>query len=373
MGNIDKARTLAEESDALNRKIGNLFNLSNSTLILGAFYNVWGELSKGEQYLKEGLDISLKINNTQQISGSYGFLGWVYYDRGEYVRAKECFERMWQVEEKTGKTAEQISNSQWVALNYVALGEIDKARALINDLGKFAHEKENKQLVADADAARAMLLRAEKKWNESIELFEKSLQEYEALGARQWNLYWLAKIVLYPYGHVYLERDQPGDREKARDILNQALEIFQKLEAKKDVEKTASLLKTLHTVPAQTPEKTMSTESLEHADVQSKIIATPGELRIGESLELEIEVKNTCKDKSILLTKITEVIPEGFIITKKPESYRREGDCLNMKDKRLEPSEKEEVKLVLTPRIQGTFHIRPKIVYLDENGKEKRF
>jgi hypothetical protein len=41
-----------------------------------------------------------------------------------------------------------------------------------------------------------------------------------------------------------------------------------------------------------------------------------------------------------------------------------------MKDKRLGPSETEEVKLVLTPRIQGTFHIRPKIVYLDENGKE---
>jgi tetratricopeptide (TPR) repeat protein len=373
MGNIDKARTLAEESDALARKIGNLFNLSNSTLILGAFYNIWGEVSKGDQYLKEALDISLRINNTQQISASYGFLGWFNYDRGGYVRAKECFERMWQVEERAGKTAEQISDSQWVALNYVALGEIDNARTLINDLGKFAHEKQNKQLVADADAIRAMLLRAEKKWNESIELFEKSLQECEALGARQWNIYWLVKNVLYPYGLVYLERDQPGDRQKARDILNQALEIFQKLDAKKDIEKTASLLKALHIVPAQAPEETMSTESLEHADVQSKIIATPGELRIGESLELEIEVKNTCKSKSILLTKITEVIPEGFIITKKPESYRREGDCLNMKDKRLEPSEKEEVKLVLTPRIQGTFHINPKIVYLDENGNEKRF
>jgi len=264
-----------------------------------------------------------------------------------------------------------MSDSQWVAMNCIALGEIDKARTLINDLRKFAHEKQNKQLIADADAIRAMLLCAERKWNESIELFEKSLQEYEALGARQWNLYWLVKNVLYPYGRVYLERDQSGDREKARDLLNQALEIFQKMDAKKDVEKTAGLLKALDTLPTQTPERTVSLESPEYADVQSKIIATPEELRIGESLELEIEVTNTCKDKSILLTKITEVIPEGFIITKKPESYRREGECLNMKDKRLGPSEREEVKLVLTPRIQGTFQIRPKIVYLDENGKER--
>jgi hypothetical protein len=217
----------------------------------------------------------------------------------------------------------------------------------------------------------AMLLRAERKWNESIELFEKSLQEYEALGARQWNVYWLVKNVLYPYGRVCLERDQSGDRGKARDLLNQALEIFQKLDAKRDVEKTASLLKTVDTLPTQTSE-TVSTESIERGDVRSKIIVTPVELRIGESLELEIEVTNACKDKSILLTKIMEVIPEGFVITKKPESYRREGDCLNIKDKRLGPSETEEVKLVLTPRVQGTFEIRPKIVYLDENGKENR-
>jgi hypothetical protein len=128
----------------------------------------------------------------------------------------------------------------------------------------------------------------------------------------------------------------------------------------------------LGTVPTETHEGAVNAESLEYADVRSKIIATPGELRIGESLELEIEVTNTCKDKSILLTKIMETIPEGFVITKKPESYRREGNCLNMKDKRLGPSEREEVKLVLIPRVQGTFQIKPRIVYLDEDGKENR-
>ena len=58
-------------------------------------------------------------------------------------------------------------------------------------------------------------------------------------------------------------------------------------------------------------------------------------------------------------------------MVKKPELYRMEGNCLNMKEKRLGPSRTEVVKLVLTPKVQGTFHIKPKIVYLDENGKEK--
>ncbi len=42
-----------------------------------------------------------------------------------------------------------------------------------------------------------------------------------------------------------------------------------------------------------------------------------------------------------------------------------------MKEKRLGPQETEEVKLVLTPKVQGTLHIKPKILYIDANGKEK--
>ena len=107
---------------------------------------------------------------------------------------------------------------------------------MLDDLRKFAHEKQNKGLIADEDVARAILFRAEKRWNESIALFEKSLQEYEALGARQWFGYFLAKFLLYEYARVYLERDQPGDKEKAGKLLNQALETLVKMGAKKDIE-----------------------------------------------------------------------------------------------------------------------------------------
>jgi hypothetical protein len=105
--------------------------------------------------------------------------------------------------------------------------------------------------------------------------------------------------------------------------------------------------------------------------VRSTIVATPRELKIGENLELEIEVTNTRKKGAILLTTIAEVIPEGFAIAKKPELYRMEGNCLIMREKQLGPSRTEIVKLVLTPKVQGTFHIRPKIAYLCESGKEK--
>jgi hypothetical protein len=184
-------------------------------------------------------------------------------------------------------------------------------------------------------------------------------------------IYIFAKLYLDEYARVYIERNQEGDKEKALDLLKESLEIYQKAGAKKEMERTMKTVEALQHPSANIREQAVSPGSYESAYVHSNIIATPRELKIGESLEMEIEVTNTCKEGAIVLTKIIDVIPEGFAVVKKPEPYRMEGNCLNMKEKQLEPQKKEEVKLLLTPKVQGTFQMKPKIVYLDVNGKEK--
>jgi tetratricopeptide (TPR) repeat protein len=371
IGDVKKALALAEESAALNRKSGNMTLLSWSLTQLGAFHQILGEWDKSEQYYKEALNISQRLDDFQSIANVCGWYGWFYFSKGEYAKAKEFFEKMYEVCEKHGAKFYQMGLSPFVVTEYIALGEFEKAHKLIDELRKYALEKEDKDLIAYADVLTARLFRAQKKWEESIKHFEKSLQEWEALGHRQWNMYSFANMLLCEYARVYIERDQEGDREKARSLLNQALEIFMKLGAKKDIEKTMTLIEVLHLAPTQVQEKEVSTESHEYTELLGNVIATPRELKVGESLELEIELTNTCKEGTILLTKITKVIPEGFTLIKKPELYRMEGNCLNMKEKRLDPLRKEEVKLVLTPKIQGTFQIKPKILYIDANGVEK--
>jgi len=54
-----------------------------------------------------------------------------------------------------------------------------------------------------------------------------------------------SKMVLCEYARVYLERDQEGDREKTHNLLNQALEIFQKMGAKKEIERIIAKKKLL--------------------------------------------------------------------------------------------------------------------------------
>jgi tetratricopeptide (TPR) repeat protein len=369
-GNMDKAVLLAEESVLLDRKAGNITNLSFSMNELGFIYQILGEWDKSEQYHKEALCLSQKAKDTQQLTNSYCCLGWLYFEKGEYVKAKEQFEKAIEICEKAGAKYYTAMASQWAIMTYIELGEIEKAKNMLDNMAKFAVETEDKLLIAGVDALRATLFRAQKRWEESFKLFERSLKEFEALNARRLNVWQLA-LVLYDYGRAYLERDHEGDREKAHDLLNQALEIFQKLGAKKDIEKTMKLMEGMQHPPTQTHEKAVGPECQEYAEVQSNIIVTPKELRIGESLELEIELTNTRKKGAILLTKITEVVPDGFAMVKKPELYRVEGNCLNMKEKRLGPQKTEQVRLVMTSKIQGTFHIKPKILYTDANGKEK--
>jgi predicted ATPase/tRNA A-37 threonylcarbamoyl transferase component Bud32 len=245
MGNMNKAATLAEESVALDRKAGNLTHLSISLDTLGFVHQILGEWDKSEQYYKEALSVSQTQNQFQQIGRSYAHLGWLHLDKGEYAKARESLEKMYEIFEKAGAKSYQMWTSQFTVRTYIELGELEKANSMIDDLHKFALETADKEFIAIADALGGMLFRVQKKWRESIELFEKSFQEFEAINARRWNMYFFAKFVLYEYAGVYLERDQEGDRQKANGLLNQALEIFQKLDAKKDIEKIISKKKLL--------------------------------------------------------------------------------------------------------------------------------
>jgi tetratricopeptide (TPR) repeat protein/KaiC/GvpD/RAD55 family RecA-like ATPase len=239
MGDMSKAVLLAEESVALDRKAGDMTSLSYSINELGWFLQIFGEWDKSEQYHKEALSYSQKAKDTQQLINSYSSLGWLYAEKGDYVKALEQIDKVIEVSQKAEAKHYQAVICAWGAIRiYIESGRTEKAKILLDNTLKFAIETEDKLIIASTDALKAMLFRSQKRWKESIELFEKSLKEFETLNARRWNVYFFAKTVLYEYARVYLERDQEGDREKAHDLLSQALEIFLKIGAKKDIEKT---------------------------------------------------------------------------------------------------------------------------------------
>jgi tetratricopeptide (TPR) repeat protein len=91
---------------------------------------------------------------------------------------------------------------------------------------------------------KGMLFREQKNWEQSQQHFEKSLHGYKSLNAQKWYVYRFAEL-LYEYGLMHLDRNQEGDKEKAYSLLDQALEIYRKMDAKKKIEKILAKKKLL--------------------------------------------------------------------------------------------------------------------------------
>ena len=171
-----------------------------------------------------------------------------------------------------------------------------------------------------------------------------------------------------------------GSYEKAGHVGKKELisRLLEKVRGEKEI--TLSLTEVLHApivssttaFPAPTPsfERAVGLEVFQHAEIRGNLIAHEKELKIGEDLELEMELVNAGKGPAVL-ARIENVIPRGFVLTEISQAYRVEDGCINMKGKRIDPLKTEELKLILCTKARGTFQFKPTIVYFDENGKCK--
>jgi tetratricopeptide (TPR) repeat protein len=186
------------------------------------------------------------------------------------------------------------------------------------------------------------------------------------------KLYAIAETVLQTSAGSFMRAEHPEKREQVLGLLDKvkkerelALSLVELLHAPTVVSSTTSF-----TSPVPTREEAVGSERFEHADIQANLIVRQKELKIGENLSIELELVNAGKG-SALLTKVTEIVPKGFEVAEKPETCRVEDSYINLKGKRLDPLKTEEVKLVLKTTLQGTFSLKPTVLYLDENGKYK--
>jgi KaiC/GvpD/RAD55 family RecA-like ATPase len=116
--------------------------------------------------------------------------------------------------------------------------------------------------------------------------------------------------------------------------------------------------------PAQHP-----VESKPLARVQANLNLKAKEAKIGEDVNLGIELVNTGKAPALLM-KVDQLLPPGFELVAKPKYCRFEDTYLDMNGKRLDPLMTEEIRLVLRSFNKGTFTIKSKIIYVDASGHQ---
>jgi tetratricopeptide (TPR) repeat protein len=245
MGDLQKALSVAEDNLALVKRIKYRAFIGSALGTLGICYRYLGEWDRSLNCFKEAFDLAREAGEYQETGNTASELGMLYMEMEDYDEAEKYLNESNSIFEKAGDTDSQMT-APLPALSrlYLEKDEIDKATALIEKIYEYATKAKNRLAVCDAELLKAMLFRKQKSWEQSMQHFEKSLQEAKALNAQKWHVFQYAEI-LYEYGLMYLERNGEGDKEKAYSLLDQALMIYQKADAKKRIEKVIAKKKLL--------------------------------------------------------------------------------------------------------------------------------
>ncbi|HEX5570798.1 MAG TPA: hypothetical protein VFX31_05385, partial [Ktedonobacterales bacterium] len=94
-----------------------------------------------------------------------------------------------------------------------------------------------RKALAQAIRARAITGVSEGRWEDALADSQNALTRYSELGCA-----WEQARARYVLAGLYRRRDEPGDDERARDELTQALRVFDELRAVRDIARVRSAL-----------------------------------------------------------------------------------------------------------------------------------
>jgi tetratricopeptide (TPR) repeat protein len=188
-GYYDKVINLEGRSLIIKEKIGYLRGISTSNTNIGFCYGRLGEYEVSQKYFKNSIAICRKIGYQTGFAYIWWGLAEVYYGKGELESALDYTNQAFELSKKIG----------------------------------------NREIIAEAYLLFGMIYGKQRKWDESIKNFEESHKIFKEINMKHelGNSY-------YEAGLMWKDK---GENKKAKEQLNKALDIFEKLKLEKHLEK----------------------------------------------------------------------------------------------------------------------------------------
>jgi tetratricopeptide (TPR) repeat protein len=200
---------------------------------IGFHYLRQGEWDKARDYLEGMIAAHQDKNNLAAVDACSFVLGSLNMEEGDLPKAEELLLKSLEICRNGGNVLFELWVFPVLAELYLKTGQPDKAAEYVDKGFELMKPEQNWYgLPAPMYLARAMLATARKDWDTATESFDKAIEIN-----RQYQLPWDEARTLYERGLMYLARGGQGDRDKAHEDLDEALAIFQKVGARKDVEK----------------------------------------------------------------------------------------------------------------------------------------
>jgi len=188
-----------------------------------------GEWEEASRALEEGIALAEPIGDLQALQQAHMFLGELEVLQG---RAEEARGRLESFTSEEGSYIEPLLAT--LAWAYLELGEMDRAEETARRVQAIAQERQHKLYLPGVLTVQGMILAQQGRWEEGEQTFGEAVSLAQAIP------YPCAEgRARYEWGMMHIRQ---GDREQARERLEQALEVFQRLGARKDIERTEKAL-----------------------------------------------------------------------------------------------------------------------------------
>jgi tetratricopeptide (TPR) repeat protein len=227
-----EARRVIESSESKAALIGSGGSFEESASF-GFLYFRQGDWDKAGEVLQGTLSAHEDRHNPVAVNACSFVLGSLNLELGDYPKAEELLLKSLEICRKGGNVIFELWVLPVLAELYLKMSQPQKAAEYVDrGFGLLKPDQNWYGLPAPLYLAKGMLATARQDWGTAPESFDKAIQIN-----RQYQLPWDEAKTLYERGLMHLAHGRKGDREKAHEDLDEALAIFQRVGAKKDVEK----------------------------------------------------------------------------------------------------------------------------------------
>ncbi len=119
-----------------------------------------------------------------------------------------------------------------------------------------------------------------------------------------------------------------------------------------------------------TRDRALGLERFESANIVGSLVVEERDLLVGHDLTYELEISNVGKTTATLL-RLESFVPEGFEVGDRDLPFRVRGRHIDLRGKRLEYLQTEEVKIPLKATRKVEAELRPKLLFADERGEQR--
>ncbi|MBI3965746.1 MAG: AAA family ATPase [Chloroflexi bacterium] len=197
----------------------------------GMAYTVLGDWSAARRVVAGAYDAAQRGHAALNSVEAAAFYGRFRLATGETEQADAVVSRALTDATGAGSIVQELSLLAIASELDLRLGRLPNAASKLTRAREILKvPKEWRALVAPIARVEGLLATAKCDWSAAEHTFTAALEAERAYGF----LYHEAHV-LVPWAELYFERNEPGDRERGLEKLNQALAIFERCEAKRDV------------------------------------------------------------------------------------------------------------------------------------------